>query len=133
MRRCLSYAIPISLVLWLGILLTMLGCAPKTDTSPGAASKPAIVAAEAGMVVAGRAILAYASLPQCQPDQTPSACWQPEVKARARAAFDHAVDVVVGAQAIADAGGTPSTVAVQSAMAALQAVVASLPQPAAPR
>lgn len=92
-------------------ILILAACATPTPRSTVAASQVALTAA-------GRVVLACYSVPSC-------AATAP--KAQIRAAYDRAYDAVVAAQAVADAGGTPSMTAAAAAIATLQGLVTQLP------
>lgn len=111
-RSLTSRSLSASLILSLGALLALDGCASKT--SPVAA----VAAAQDSLNAAGKTILACYSVPRCN-----AAAQKPAI----RLAYDTAYDSVTRAQAIADAGGTPNLVASTAALSALQALIAELP------
>lgn len=89
-------------------------------------NKANVVAAEAELAASGRVALAYMRLPEC--GGTAKLCSDPNIKANIKRSYDAAYDAVTGAQAVADNGGAPDMVAVQTAVATLQAVVNVLPK-----
>jgi hypothetical protein len=116
--------VPASMALW--------SCAPKTATVAGpaqSAALPTVVAAEAALAASGKIVLAYTTLPVCVGQQT-AGCHDPVVASHVRQVYDQAYTDVTQAQAIADAGGTPSTVIMTASLQALQQLAAVLPQPA---
>lgn len=105
------------------VVAVLAGCAPTAPTkTPGLPSPVAsllnVVASEAALSAAGRAVLACYAVP---------ACARVAPKPQLKAAYDQAYTLVVAAQASVDAGGTPDMTAATAAMAALEALVARLP------
>lgn len=95
------------------LVCSLAACATATPTT-----RSTVAASQVALTAAGRVVLACYSVPSC-------ALAAP--KAQIRAAYDQAYDAVTAAQAVADAGGTPSMTAAAAAMTQLQRLVAQLP------
>jgi hypothetical protein len=118
LRRARSLTSRGFVVLILGsFAVYLVACSP--GTTPSQSPIAAVVASEAALAAAGRAVLACYSVPRC-------ASVAP--KTAIKAAYDGAYAAVTSAQAIADSGGSPDMTATAGAMAALQGLVAQLPK-----
>ena len=91
-------------------LLALAGC---TASNPRAQ----VSAAQAALAASGKVALTYMHMPTAKP----------AVKAQIKTAYDTAYAVLVAAQEDAKAGRPVNTVAIGAAIAALQAVIATIP------
>ena len=92
------------------VLLFQSGCSGSTPRSQ-------VSAAQAALAASGQVALTYMHLPNA--DRA--------IKARIKTAYDTAYAVLVAAQADADAGRPVNTVAINAAIAVLQAIIITLP------
>ena len=76
-----------------------------------------VSAAQAALAASGQVALTYMHLPTAKP----------AVKTQIKAAYDTAYAVLVAAQADANAGRAVNTVAINAAIAVLQAIIITLP------
>ena len=86
-----------------------------------------VSSAEAAVAAAGQLALTYMQLPPCTGTNIP-ACSRPSIKAQIKTSFDATYATLTAAQVDADAGRPVNTVALNAAVASLQAVVAGLPK-----
>ena len=91
-------------------LLALAGC---TASNPRAQ----VSAAQAALAASGQVALTYMHLPTAKP----------AIKAQIKTAYDKAYAVLVAAQADADEGRPVNTVAINAAIAVLQAIIVTLP------
>ena len=101
-------------------LLALAACTPQNPRAQ-------VSSAEAAVAAAGQVALTYMQLPTCTRTES-LVCSRPAIKAQIKTSFDAAYVTLVSAQADADAGKPVNTVALNAAVASLQAVIAGLPK-----
>ena len=91
-------------------LLALAGCSTQNPRAQ-------VSAAQAALAASGQVALTYMHLPTAKP----------AIKEKIKAAYDTGYAVLVAAQADADAGRPINTVAINAAIAVLQAIIITLP------
>ena len=91
-------------------LMTLAGCSGQNPRAQ-------VSAAQAALAASGHVALTYMHLPTAKP----------AVKTQIKTAYDRAYATLVAAQADADAGRPVNTVAINAAIAVLQAIIVTIP------
>ncbi len=96
----------------------VLACSLAACSAATPTSQSTVAASQLALTAAGRVVLSCYAVPSCNAVAP---------KAQIKVAYDAAYTALVSAQAVADAGGTPTMTAAAAAMATLQGLITQLP------